>query len=62
MVVFNMPIPDNSVAKAFDKASRALSGHDSGLPDTYGLSAEDLAQLMIRWRERAIASDSQGKT
>jgi hypothetical protein len=62
MVLFNMPIPDSRVAKGFDKVARALSGHDGGLPDTYGLSAENLAQLMTRWRERAIASGSRCKT
>jgi hypothetical protein len=30
--------------------SRALSGHESNLPDTYGMKADDLAALMNRWR------------
>jgi hypothetical protein len=25
------------------------------LPDTYGLSPDDLGHLMMRWRERALA-------
>ena len=36
-------------------ASSAISGHTSGLPDTYGLAPADLARLMQQWRERAIA-------
>jgi hypothetical protein len=35
-------------------ANIAICGHTSGLPDTYGLSAEALAQLMTQWRERAL--------
>jgi hypothetical protein len=30
-----------------------LPGCNAGLADTYGLSAEDLADLMIRWQQRA---------
>jgi hypothetical protein len=37
------------------RASVAICGRSAGLPDTYGLSADDLAQLMARWRERAVA-------
>jgi hypothetical protein len=33
----------------------AVCGHNSGLPDTYGFSADDLVQLMVRWRERALS-------
>jgi hypothetical protein len=32
----------------------AIAGRGAGLPDTYGLSADDLAQLMAQWRERAL--------
>jgi hypothetical protein len=32
----------------------AVSGHNAGLPDTYGMSAEELASLMVRWRESAV--------
>jgi hypothetical protein len=32
----------------------ALSGRNSYLPDTYGLSASDLVSLMTRWGERAM--------
>lgn len=32
---------------------RSLSGHDAGLPDTYGLKAEELAAVMEAFRSRA---------
>ncbi len=32
----------------------SLSGYNSALPDTYGLSCEDLARLMSLWRERVV--------
>ena len=52
MVVF-----DDATAKkkALGKLSVAIAGHNSGLPDTYGLDAKDLAALMTQWRERALA-------
>jgi hypothetical protein len=34
---------------------RKLVGRNCALPDTYGLSHEDLARLMTQWRERALA-------
>lgn len=34
--------------------SRNIVGRNSALPDTYGLSAEDLQTLMNGWRERAL--------
>lgn len=34
--------------------SRALSGFDAGLPQTYGLKAEALAALMESWRRAAV--------
>lgn len=36
--------------------NHALMGHTTGLPDSYGLSHEDLATLMNQWRERALAT------
>jgi hypothetical protein len=50
MVVF-----DNSDAKkrAMARLNVALSGRNAYLPDTYGFSAEALADLMTQWRERA---------
>ncbi len=38
------------------KLSTAIAGRNAGLPDTYGLSAEDLARLMTLWRDRALAA------
>ncbi len=38
------------------KLAVALGRHDVLLPDTYGLSAEDLAAVMNDWRERWAAS------
>jgi len=33
-----------------------LAGPRHGLPDTYGLKADELAELMNDWRDRALAS------
>jgi hypothetical protein len=33
-------------------AARSLSWVERGLPDTYGLDAEELAALLIVWRDR----------
>ena len=35
------------------KFNKALGGGDDNLPDTYGMSAEALADLMNQWRNRA---------
>ena len=32
----------------------AATGRMGGLPDTYGFSVDELAQLMTRWQERAV--------
>ena len=37
------------------KMNVAIVGRDAAIPDTYGLSADALAQLMAQWRERALA-------
>ena len=42
--------------RAISKLATALAGRNGALPDTYGFSADDLACLMRRWRERAMAS------
>jgi hypothetical protein len=41
--------------RAAAKLSIAIAGHNSALPDTYGLSAQDLAWLMAAWRDRTLA-------
>ncbi len=38
----------------FAAVARGLTGHSGGLPDTYGLGADDLADLMNRFRARAL--------
>ena len=37
------------------KMNVAIVGRDAAIPDTYGLSADALAQLMAQWRARALA-------
>ena len=34
--------------------ARGLTGHSGGLPETYGLGADDLADVMNRFRNRAL--------
>jgi len=41
-------------AKGVAKLNVGLVGRNSGLPDTYRLSADNLAQLMAQWHERAL--------
>ena len=41
------------------KANAAFFGRNAGLPDTYGLSPEQLALLMTRWRDRALPDETQ---
>jgi hypothetical protein len=41
--------------KGLAQLNVAIAGRGAGLPDTYGLSADDLAQLMAQWRDRAVA-------
>jgi hypothetical protein len=38
------------------KLSSAIGGYEGALPETYGLSAEDLAAMMNDWRQRGDAS------
>lgn len=41
-------------AKLLGKINNALVGASGTLPDTYGMSAEKLAELMNTWREKAL--------
>jgi hypothetical protein len=41
--------------KPVAKINVAIIGRNAALPDTYGLSPDDLGQLMTQWRERALA-------
>lgn len=43
------------VSKRIGRINVALVGRNAALPDTYGLAAAELAQLMEEWRERALA-------
>ena len=36
----------------------AKMGYNAMLPDTYGMAADDLAALMVQWRERALGPAS----
>jgi hypothetical protein len=44
----------NAKKRMLAKFNVGLIGRNSGLPDTYGLSATDLANLMAQWRDRAV--------
>ena len=43
-------------ANALGQLNVSMVGRNSGVPDTYGFSAEDLANLMAQWRERAMTA------
>jgi hypothetical protein len=45
---------DHSATGALAAANAWLTGYSRALPDTYGLSVEDLCRLMALWRERAL--------
>jgi len=45
----------NMTGRTIARLSVAIAGHNGGLPDTYGLTADDLARLMTQWRLRAVA-------
>jgi hypothetical protein len=52
MVVYN----DGKMAgKSVARLNVAMVGRNAGLPDSYGLAADDLADLMNRWRARATS-------
>lgn len=53
LVVFEAARP---APAALASANRALTGRGAGLPDTYGLPAEDLATLLVAWQWRALAA------
>jgi hypothetical protein len=42
--------------RVISKFNTAIAGRNAALPDTYGFSADDLADLITRWRERAIVA------
>jgi hypothetical protein len=54
MVIFDsIDVKDRMIAKL----ATAIAGRNGALPDTYGFSAEDLASLMARWRDKALQSE-----
>jgi hypothetical protein len=53
MVVYDSLTSRSGVLAQFNTG---ITGRNAGLPDTYGLKPETLAELMTRWRERALNS------
>jgi len=41
--------------RALARANVGLVGRNSALPDTYGMTVEDLVRLMSRWRRKALS-------
>jgi large subunit ribosomal protein L33 len=51
MVVYNA-----HASSVLGQVSTKITGRNAGLPETYGLKPEALAELMTRWREQALRS------
>jgi hypothetical protein len=51
MVVFD---DVNAAGRAIASVNVGLVGRNAGLPDTYGLGADALAELLTFWRARAV--------
>jgi hypothetical protein len=51
-VVFN----NRQVNRKLARINTFIAGRNASLPDTYGLSPDDLARVMTQWRERAAAT------
>ncbi len=47
---------DATAGRTITTINKALAGHNAALSDNYGLSVDDLGELMRRWREHAAAS------
>jgi hypothetical protein len=47
---------DSRCVGALADLNRRMLGRNGALPDTYGLSYDDLARLMTQWRERALTA------
>jgi hypothetical protein len=41
--------------RALARANVGLVGRNSALPDTYGMTVEDLVRLMSLWRRKALS-------
>ncbi len=46
----------SSIESTIGALNTALAGRNAALPDTYGFSVDELADLMQRWRDRAVAA------
>ena len=55
MVLFDFA--DSAYRPRWRAVARALSGAEDALPDTYGMTAGELAALMNDWRENVYAAD-----
>jgi hypothetical protein len=53
MVLYNHAAAKNIM---LGKLNTSIAGRNGALNDTYGLDADALANLMMQWRERAMAS------
>ena len=51
MVLFDFNPPLAS-GKKIRRMNLAICGHEAALPDTYGMSAADLAALLNRWKQQ----------
>lgn len=60
MVVFECRAPTKGGA-ALKLAADALTGANAGLPETYGMSASELAALLNRYREAAGQVDGSAR-
>lgn len=55
MVCFNY-VPHCTSPRVLRRLSAQSAGYDAGLPDAYGMSPENLAELMSQWLARHSAS------
>ena len=60
MVAWNF-VPGYTGSARLQDLSRAVSGFDAALPDTYGLSANDLVEKMAALHDRYTAAAAAGK-
>ncbi len=54
LVIFNYSQNHNKYSLV-KKIGRSISGVEGALPDTYGKSAEELAELLNEWRDKFLA-------
>ena len=52
MVAFDWSSTDPRAHGLMARLARVVSPTNASLPDTYGMTATDLAQLMQAWRDR----------